>query len=105
MSWSAWVWGATAAERSAPFPCDRHVSGTSDALFRAVDVDAPAPRAFRWLCQLRVAPYSYDCIDNGGRPSPRTLTPGLEQLVVGQPARSRARTPSVPRASAAAGTS
>ena len=53
-------------------------------LDRAVDVAAPARVTYRWICQLRAAPYSYDRIDNGGRPSPRELTPGLDRLEVGQ---------------------
>ena len=78
------TWGATAADRERAFPCDRHVEGTRDALFRAVDVDAPPAAVFPWLCQLKVAPYSYDWIDNGGRQSPRALTTGLEALERGQ---------------------
>jgi hypothetical protein len=66
------------------FPCDRHLPGADAAYFRAVDVDAPPGTVFRWLCQLRAAPYSYDWVDNRGRRSPPRLIPGLDQLQVGQ---------------------
>jgi len=78
------VWGSTPVERERPFPCDRHLTGASDTLFRAVDVEAPPRAVFRWLCQLKAAPYSYDWIDNFGRRSPTSLTPGLDVLEVGQ---------------------
>jgi hypothetical protein len=78
-------WGATAAETAAPYPCDELVEGPTESWFRAVDVDADQAAVYRWLCQLRVAPYSYDLIDNFGRQSPRTLTPGLTELELGQP--------------------
>ncbi|GHO54586.1 hypothetical protein [Ktedonobacter robiniae] len=78
------TWGTTAAERTISFPCDHYLTPFDAAYFRAVPVQAPAPIVFRWLCQLRVAPYSYDWIDNGGHLSPRELIPGLDQLQVGQ---------------------
>ena len=80
----ATTWGTTREERALPFPCDRFVEGADASYYRGVTVDAPARVVFRWLCQLRVAPYSYDWIDNFGRRSPEQLTPGLEDLVVGQ---------------------
>ena len=77
-------WGTTAAERALPFPGDRTDDAARDLLWRGVDVGAPASLVFRWLCQLRVAPYSYDWIDNLGRRSPRALVPGLDELCAGQ---------------------
>jgi len=78
------TWGTDAAERALPFPCDRYLDQPDGVYFRGATIRAGAPAIFRWLCQMRVAPYSYDWIDNGGRRSPRTLTPGMDALAVGQ---------------------
>ena len=78
-------WGSTAEERALPLPCDDVMPDANAAYHRAVTVHAEPALVFRWLCQLRAAPYSYDWIDNFGRRSPKRLTPGLERLEVGQP--------------------
>lgn len=86
MAWPRVVreWGSTTEERSRVYPCDSLLARVDDAMYRAVDVAAPAPLLFRWLCQLRAAPYSYDLLDNLGQRSPQALTPGLEDLERGQ---------------------
>jgi hypothetical protein len=77
-------WGATAAERESRQPCDELAPDPRAICHRAVSIEAPPSLAFRWLCQLRKAPYSYDLLDNGGRRSPVRLTPGADELAIGQ---------------------
>jgi hypothetical protein len=77
-------WGVTAAERALRFPCDGRCGAPDAVLFRGVGVAAPPGLLYRWLCQLRAAPYSYDWLDNLGRRSPPALTPGLDALAPGQ---------------------
>ena len=77
-------WNVTAADLALDFAADRLVPAPAVRWTRAVAVDAPAAMSYRWLCQLRAAPYSYDLIDNVGRRSPTTLTAGLEDVQVGQ---------------------
>jgi hypothetical protein len=78
------TWGVRPAERTANLPCD-DLMPDAVRLDRAISIDAPPPLVFAWLCQLRVAPYSYDLLDNTGRRSPRTRSAGLTDLAVGQP--------------------
>jgi hypothetical protein len=81
----AHVWGSTEGERHRSYACDlASMPEKSVELFRAVDVAAPGEVTFRRLCHMRLAPYSYDLVDNGGRRSPRALTPGVENLEAGQ---------------------
>jgi hypothetical protein len=78
------VWGATPAEHTRPYPADDLVVGRAVRMTRAVTVHASLAMAYRWLCQVTQAPYSYDLLDNRGRRSPREITPGAIDLEPGQ---------------------
>jgi hypothetical protein len=84
MAFPGEVWGATPDERAAKQPCD-DIYPDGLAADRAVSVDAPPSLVWAWLCQIRLAPYSYDWLDNFGRRSPRERTPDLVNLEVGVP--------------------
>jgi len=77
-------WNTRGADLEGEWACDDLAPDGAAALYRAVDVDAPGRVVWLWLCQLRVAPYSYDWIDNRGRRSPACLTPGLDRIELGQ---------------------
>jgi hypothetical protein len=77
-------WSATPSERTALMPCDALAPNAGTRAERAISIAAPPSIVFAWLCQLRVAPYSYDLLDNFGRRSPSKRNPGLLRLEVGQ---------------------
>lgn len=76
-------WGADLLEQKTTLPCDALATECIRA-DRAITIDAPLMTVFSWLCQLRVAPYSYDLLDNLGRRSPRQRDRELSRLEVGQ---------------------
>jgi hypothetical protein len=77
-------WGVTDAEVARRYPCDDVVPAPARRLWRGVTVDASPAEVWPWLCQLRLAPYSYDWVDNLGRRSPRELR-GLPDPRPGEP--------------------
>jgi hypothetical protein len=82
---AAATWGTTADERADLYACDAYAPDATCVLWRGVDVDASAPAVYAWLGQLRLAPYSYDLLDNRGRRSPQQLDPSLPPLAAGEP--------------------
>ncbi len=63
----ATTWGTRREERSLPFPCDPFIEQADAAYYRGITIRSQPEVIFRWLCQMRVAPYSYDWIDNRRR--------------------------------------
>jgi hypothetical protein len=78
-------WGTSTLERATPTPADALVPDPVARWTRGVTAATRPERLWRWLCQLTVAPYSYDLVDNRGRTSPAVLTPGADELAVGRP--------------------
>ena len=66
-------WGVTEAEVRRRYGCDDFVSEPTMQAWRGVTVHADAATVWARLRQVRLAPYSYDLVDNLGRRSPREL--------------------------------
>lgn len=66
-------WGVTHAETAARYVCDDLIPNPTFEAWRGISIKANPTRVWAWLVQVRIAPYSYDWIDNLGRRSPRDL--------------------------------
>lgn len=76
-------WGVSDSETVRSYPCDNFVASPVLTAWRGVYVEAPPEAVWPWVAQVRLAPYSYDWIDNLGRRSPRELM-GLPEPRVGE---------------------
>lgn len=79
-------WGATDAERGRPLPGDDLVEDPTFDATRAITIHAQAVDIWPWLAQAgvnRAGWYSYDLLDNLGRPSAREVIPELLDIKVG----------------------
>jgi proline iminopeptidase len=79
-------WGATDDEVAGPFPGADLVPNGTRAGTMAVTLDATPAEVWPWLVQLgwdRGGWYSWDHLDNAGRPSARTVHPEWQDLAVG----------------------
>ena len=75
-------WGVSEIDTARAYPCDDFVAAPTMRAWRGVRVEAPAEAVWPWVAQVRLAPYSYDWIDNCGRRSPQHLV-GLAEPRVG----------------------
>jgi hypothetical protein len=66
-------WGVSDAEVKRRYPCDSAVPVPVLQAWRGVTAMAPTTAVWPWVAQIRLAPYSYDWIDNLGHRSPPQL--------------------------------
>jgi hypothetical protein len=76
-------WGVNPSDIMRSYPCDDFVVSPTLQAWRGVNVAAPREAVWPWVAQVRLAPYSYDWIDNLGHHSPRELV-GLPEPHVGE---------------------
>jgi hypothetical protein len=83
-SWHA-RWGATDAEVMAVMPGDELIP-EGQITTRAITITATPAQIWPWIVQIgygRAGWYSYDWIDNDGKPSARRILPEHQDLTVG----------------------
>ena len=81
-----WRWGATDEEVSSPYPGADLLPEGERAATMAVTIEAPPDQVWPWLVQMggdRGGWYSWDRLDNGGRPSAQEIHPEWQDLALG----------------------
>lgn len=79
-------WGATPEELAAHYPAVEIVPGGRRTSVMAITIEAPPSAVWPWLVQMgcdRGGFYSWDRLDNGGRPSTERLHPEWQSLQQG----------------------
>ena len=77
---------STSDERRLVLPGDSFVHDAAGVVMHAVTIAAPPETVWPWLVQMgagRAGWYSYDWVDNDGRPSITKIIPALQHLIVG----------------------
>jgi hypothetical protein len=78
--------GATPEEYRRPLPGDTLVPDAAARVMHAVTIAASPERVWPWLVQMgsgRAGWYSYDWIDNDGRPSATEIIPEFQRIAPG----------------------
>jgi len=89
-------WQATPEERKRPLPGDDLVPEARSAPTHAITIPVPPDNVWPWLVQRgcdRAGYYSYDRLDNGGRPSADRILPAFQNTAVGDLLPSRPGSP------------
>ena len=78
---------ADGVERAETLPGDDLIPSAIGSLTNAITIHRPPRDVWPWLAQMgagsRAGWYSYDSVDNGGRPSASRIVPELQQVTVG----------------------
>jgi hypothetical protein len=81
------TWGATAEEATCRYPGDELVPDPDGGATMAAVLPAPPGKIWPWLVQMgggRGGWYSWDWVDNNGKPSADRIVPEWQSLEVGQ---------------------
>ena len=77
---------ATPLEKRRPLPVDSFVPDPIFTSTHAITIDAPPERVWPWIAQMgagRAGWYSWDAVDNGGKPSATTILSDCQSVAVG----------------------